>query len=901
MVQKTLLAGWLLCLPWLLSAQLPDGFSDQFVSAGWTQAVGLTFDETGRMYVWSKDGKVYGVEDDQRHLLLDISEEVANYGDHGLLGFALHPAFRQNGYFYLLYVVDRYHLLYHGTAGYDPRASITEEATIGRVTRYTADPATGCTTLLPDSRKVLIGESIGTGLPMLHKSHGVGALVFGTDGTLLVSCGDGGSYAGTDVGGAEAGAYAAQALADGIIQPAEDVGAFRAQMIDSHNGKVLRIDPATGDGLSSNPFFDPARPRAARSRVWAMGLRNPFRMSLRPETGSHNPADGDPGVLYIGDVGWAYWEEVNIAEGPGTNFGWPIYEGVHTRWQYHGRPTFNRNAPNPLYGQGCDRPFFTFQELLGMTTLDPKPFFPNPCNTTIAIPEQVPHFVHRRPAITYSNHDWNDEEQGTYTTYFDTNGQPVDVRLDHPNTPVVGDTFTGVCTVGGVFYTGTAFPPEYRDRYLIGDYSGWLRQLTFDGQDVLRQVDELFDGPRNITTLALNPLDGCLYYLAYAYSGSVRRICYGGNVPPTAVIEADTTYGPSPLTVRFSAAASSDPDDDSLSYHWDFGDGTSSPDIAPVHTFEAAGTAPQAFRVRLTVRDSAGAFHLADRFISLNNTPPRVRISSFEDGAYYTTTGYTYLPLTAEVSDAEQSVTALRYTWQTFLHHNTHYHAEPVDTLPATHVWLPGEGCDLEPYWYRVRLVVADGFGLSAMDEGEVFPYCGPAQTVFDSLSARAWGTMATLRWKTLRETSGALFRVEESHDGRHFAPVDTLAGGSDAARYEVVVPYAADITHYRIATVGTDGYADFSPVMTVVLQPPAPIWLYPNPVRQQLYVRFEAGDEATLELYDLKGKRVFAASHFLSQRDEVWTVYLPVLAPGLYLYRVGDGMRVQQGKLMVE
>jgi hypothetical protein len=90
--------------------------------------------------------------------------------------------------------------------------------------------------------------------------------------------------------------YSPQALADGIIRPKEDIGAFRSQLVDSLSGKVLRIDPATGNGLPRNPYDDIADPRSARSRVWALGLRNPFRMSLRPDTGSHFPSDGNPGV-----------------------------------------------------------------------------------------------------------------------------------------------------------------------------------------------------------------------------------------------------------------------------------------------------------------------------------------------------------------------------------------------------------------------------------------------------------------------------------------------------------------------------------------------------------------------------------------------------------------------------
>ena len=68
----------------------------------------------------------------------------------------------------------------------------------------------------------------------------------------------------------------------GRIDPGEDIGAVRAQYIGSLTGKILRLDPATGHGLPSNPFWD-GNPTSVRSRIWVYGLRNPYRFTLRPE------------------------------------------------------------------------------------------------------------------------------------------------------------------------------------------------------------------------------------------------------------------------------------------------------------------------------------------------------------------------------------------------------------------------------------------------------------------------------------------------------------------------------------------------------------------------------------------------------------------------------------------
>ena len=133
----------------------------------------------------------------------------------------------------------------------------------------------------------------------------------------MVSIGDAASYIGTDVGTGNPDTYADQAIEDGIMKPWEDVGAYRAQLLNSYNGKILRIDPKTGRGIPGNPFYDPSKPDEPISKVWALGFRNPFRMALRPGTGSHEVTDANPGTLLIGDVGLISWEEINVAEKPG--------------------------------------------------------------------------------------------------------------------------------------------------------------------------------------------------------------------------------------------------------------------------------------------------------------------------------------------------------------------------------------------------------------------------------------------------------------------------------------------------------------------------------------------------------------------------------------------------------
>lgn len=294
------------------------------VVTGVRQPTAIDWLPDGTMLIARKSGEVLAADGNEvaSTPFIDISDIVNGTRDRGLLDIAVHPDFDNNPYIYLLFTYDPPEVFDQdpGTlAGPDGKGNRA-----GRLIRVTADASTGFRTAVPGSEVTLLGANStwdnfngfvnstndfdeppagenpdGTYLQDFinsdSESHTVGGLAFGKDGqedVLFVSTGDGASY------------------------NRVDLRADRVQDIDSLSGKILRIDPVTGEGLATNPFFN-GDPDANRSKVYQMGLRNPFRISV----------DDASGQLFVGDVGWSRWEEINSA-GAGANFGWPYYEGA---------------------------------------------------------------------------------------------------------------------------------------------------------------------------------------------------------------------------------------------------------------------------------------------------------------------------------------------------------------------------------------------------------------------------------------------------------------------------------------------------------------------------------------------------------------------------------------------
>ncbi len=723
-------------IPSLLAAQsLPAGFRNVKVQDGYTSPTGMAFTPNGqKLFVWDKAGRVWiSVWNGSQYIkqttpALDISDEVGNWRDFGLLSFCLDPNYDQNGLVYLFYVVDRYHLFNAGTSTYNPAQNEYNNASISRVTRYQFLTVNGTTNADITSRRVLLGETRSTGVPLTHNSHAGGTILFGRDGSLLISTGDNANFNGIDMGSSN-GTYFQAAINDGIMRANENVGAFRAQMVNSFCGKVLRLDPATGDGLASNPFFDTTNPRSAQSRVWAMGFRNPYRMAIQPNTGSTSIADGNPGTLLVGDVGADTWEDLHVIRQGGENAGWPMFEGMNEHPQYGpaSRTMDNKDEPNPT--NTCALPFLRFGDLLkqstnpDLTTVQAL----NPCSQQ-PLPGLQRRYFHSRPAL-----DWKHGEDIAQVPTF--NGSvATGTTISPTGTPTVGKPFRGYALTGGAYYSGTAFPAAYRDTYYFADYTlNWIRAASLNSDGTIREVREFL--PQNIgkgiVDVEYGAHDGALYYVNIN-SGEIMKISFGGNQPPIAVLSADRQNGGSPLTVNFRASSSSDPDGDPLTYAWDFGDGTTSTLQNPTKVF--SGSARQGFTVRLTVTDATGLTDTKTTVISINNAAPTARITAPVTNTQYLLDRQTTYRLTATVGD--ENPNSLTYAWQVTLRHNNHEHREPVVTDASPTVVISPVGCDGETYYYLITLKVTDNGGLTASDSVKVYPNCNSVKLTVTNAKA---------------------------------------------------------------------------------------------------------------------------------------------------------------------
>jgi len=313
-------------MPHAVAQILPPGFHQEIVFSELVAPTAVEFASDGRVFVAEKSGLIrvfLNLSATVPAVFADLRTNVHNYEDRGLLGMALHPDFPTTPYVYVLYTHDA------AIGGTAPRWG-----TVGGTSDDCPTPpgpnTDGCVVSGRLSRLEAAGDVMtGPEIVLLEgwcqqfSTHSIGSLAFGPDGALYVSGGDGASYKYVDYG--QTNNPCADPPSSGQTPPTAEGGALRSQSLERPgnqdavlNGAMLRVDPNTGNALPDNPLAASSDPN--RRRTIAYGLRNPFRFTIRPNTSE----------LWIGDVGWSAWDEINrIANPTGgvQNFGWPCFEG----------------------------------------------------------------------------------------------------------------------------------------------------------------------------------------------------------------------------------------------------------------------------------------------------------------------------------------------------------------------------------------------------------------------------------------------------------------------------------------------------------------------------------------------------------------------------------------------
>ena len=378
-------------------------------------------------------------------------------------------------------------------------------------------------------------------------------------------------------------------------------------------GKIVRIkvnEDGSYDIPEGNLF--PKEKAKTRPEIYAMGTRNPYRISV----------DQKRGWLFWGEVGPDAQlddslrgprghDEINRATKPG-NFGYPMFLANNLPYRPYDMNTGKSGAPfNPFKPRNLSR------NNTGMVDLPPA------------------------------------QEALIYYPY-----------ADSQKFPSLGSGGRNAMA-GPIFYTdghdaNTRFPRYYNSKFFFYDWiRGWIKALTFDDAGGIAKIEPFMGSSKfnNIIDMELGP-DGRLYLLEYGTGwfsknpdAALSRIDYHPeNLPPVPKILVQKASGELPLKIEASAAGTYDVEGDAISYLWSFGNGTTKVTKEPkvTYTYEVGGQ----YALSVQAIDAKGAMAQSTiETIYAGNDVPTIAIKLVGNQTYF----FPEKPLTysVEVQDAE--------------------------------------------------------------------------------------------------------------------------------------------------------------------------------------------------------------------------------------------------------
>ena len=280
---------------------LPYTVEKTYAKHAWRAPIYIA-QEPGREYLWviqasdkENGSQVVRIPSDPNSAESEVILELPHQLTYSV---CFHPAFADNGYIFIFS---------NGPREEPVRRNRIVRYRVDRRPPYRIDPTTAVA--------IIAWKSAG---------HDGGDLVFGRDGFLYITSGDGTS---------------------------DSDGWNSGQSLDDILGGVLRIDVDRRDGdrdygiPRDNPFVD--RP-GARPEIWAYGLRNPWRMAVDEATGR----------IWVGNNGQDRWETAHLL-GRGENYGWSVTEGSHPFYLERSR------GPTPIMPPTIEHSHAEFRSLTG--------------------------------------------------------------------------------------------------------------------------------------------------------------------------------------------------------------------------------------------------------------------------------------------------------------------------------------------------------------------------------------------------------------------------------------------------------------------------------------------------------------------------------------------------------
>jgi cytochrome c len=429
--------------------------------------------------------------------------------------------------------------------------------------------------------------------------HVGGDIVFDADGNLYLSTGD-------DTNPFQSDGYTPIDEREGR-NPAFDAQRTSANTNDLR-GKILRITPAEGGGytIPAGNLFAPGTPDT-RPEIYAMGLRNPFRIEYNLDEGELYVADYSPDAQQSnplrGPAGQGRWMVITEP----ANYGWPYCATAELPYVDFDFATDQSGEPFD-----CDNPVNESPHNTGLTELPPV----------------------TQPQVWYSY---------SASAEFPQLGSTPPGGIG----PMAGPAyqFDPKVASGG---QATAWPAYFDNVPLFYEWTrDYIKEFRLDASrtevaeinDVLASFD--FQNPMDIE---FGP-NGSLYVLNYGNGffgqnqpgAELARVDFvgpagpgpKGNHAPTVTVAADDDNGLAPHTVHFTSEVD-DPDGDRIRYEWDFdADGKVDSRVpSPTFTYTENGV----FRATLKVTDQFGRSASDYVEILVGNTPPVVEFVTPQEG-----------------------------------------------------------------------------------------------------------------------------------------------------------------------------------------------------------------------------------------------------------------------------